>query len=44
LSLVPNVGPVMSPKLLAEMEGAEQIFRAGMKDLLELCGRGKQTA
>jgi hypothetical protein len=44
LLLVLNVGSVMSQKLLAEMERPEQIFRAGMKDLLALYSRRKQTA
>jgi DNA processing protein len=44
LSLVPEVGPVMSRKLLAELGSPENIFRAGLKDLLAVRGLGKQTA
>jgi DNA processing protein len=44
LSLVPDVGPVMSRKLLAEMGSPENIFRAGLKDLLAVRGLGKQKA
>jgi DNA processing protein len=44
LSLVPDVGPVMSKKLIAEMGSPENISSAGMKDLLAVRGLGKQKA
>jgi hypothetical protein len=44
LSLVPDVGPVMSQRLLAEMGSRENISRAGMKELLAVRGLGKQKA
>ncbi|MEJ2695351.1 MAG: DNA-processing protein DprA [Candidatus Sulfobium sp.] len=44
LSLVPDVGPVTSRKLLAVMGTPENIFRAGTKDLLSLKGFRKETA
>ncbi len=44
LSLVPEVGPIMSGKLLAMMGSPENIFRAGMKDLLSVEGMHKERA
>jgi DNA processing protein len=44
LSLVPDVGPVTSRRLLALMGTPENIFRAGMKDLLSLQGFGREKA
>jgi DNA processing protein len=44
LSLVPDVGPVMCRKLLAEMGSPENIFRAGLKDLMAVRGLGQQKA
>ncbi len=44
LSLVPEVGPVMSRKLLSEMGSPENIFRAGVDDLLSVRGLGKEKA
>jgi DNA processing protein len=44
LSLVPDVGPVMSRRLLALMGTPQNIFRAGTKDLLSLKGFRKETA
>jgi DNA processing protein len=44
LSLVPDVGPVMSRRLLALMGTPQNIFSAGTKDLLSLKGFRKETA
>jgi DNA processing protein len=44
LSLVPNVGPVMSKKLLAEMGTPENIFNAGLQDLLSVKGLNREKA
>ncbi len=44
LSLVPDIGPVMSKKLLAEMGSPENIFRAGLKDLLAVKGLNRKKA
>ncbi|MBI5640148.1 MAG: DNA-protecting protein DprA [Nitrospirae bacterium] len=44
LSFVPEIGPVMARRLLALMGSPEQIFRAGLKDLLEIKGLGREKA
>ena len=44
LSLVPDVGPVMSRRLLALMGTPENIFKAGRKDFLSLKGLRKEAA
>lgn len=44
LSLVHDVGPVMSKRLLDHMESPENIFRAGMKDLLDVKGISRTAA
>lgn len=44
LSLVPDVGPVMSRRLLARMGTPENIFKAGRKDLLSLKGFREEAA
>ncbi len=44
LSLVPEIGPLMSRKLLAELGTPENIFRAGIDDLLAIRGLGKEKA
>lgn len=44
LSLVPEVGPVMSRKLISEIGSPENIFRAGADDLLAIRGLGKEKA
>jgi DNA processing protein len=44
LSLVPEVGPVMSKKLLSAMGSPENIFRAGTKELLSVKGLRRETA
>ncbi len=44
LSLVPEVGPVISRKLLSEMGSPENIFRAGLKDLQAVKGLTSQKA
>ena len=44
LSLVPDVGPVMSRKLISEIGSPENIFRAGADDLLAIRGLGKEKA
>jgi DNA processing protein len=44
LSLVPDVGPVMSRRLLALMGTPQNIFSAGTKDLLSLKGFRKEAA
>lgn len=44
LSLVPEVGPVMSRKLLSELGSPENIFEAGTDDLLAIRGLGKEKA
>jgi predicted Rossmann fold nucleotide-binding protein DprA/Smf involved in DNA uptake len=42
LSLVPEVGPLISRKLLSEMGSPENIFRAGLKDLQAVKGLTRQ--
>ena len=44
LSLVPEVGPVMSRKLLTVMGSPENIFNAGIKDLLSVKGLSREKA
>ncbi len=44
LTLVPEVGPVMSKKLLAALGSPENIFRAGMEDLLAVQGINREKA
>ncbi len=44
LSLVPDIGPVTSKKLLAEMGSPENIFRAGLDDLLAVKGLSREKA
>lgn len=44
LSLVPEVGPLLSRKLLSELGTPENIFRAGVDDLLAIRGLGKEKA
>lgn len=44
LSLVPEVGPIMSRKLISEIGSPENIFRAGADDLLAIRGLGKEKA
>jgi DNA processing protein len=44
LSLVPEVGPAMSRKLLSELGSPENIFGAGPDDLLAVRGLGKEKA
>jgi DNA processing protein len=44
LSLVPDIGPVISKKLLAEMGSPENIFRAGLQDLLAVKGLNRARA
>ncbi len=44
LSLVPEVGPVISRKLLSEMGSPENIFRAGLKDLQSVGGLSPERA
>ncbi len=44
LSLVPEVGPIISKKLLAHMGSPENIFRAGSKDLLAVKGITREKA
>ncbi|MEW6108545.1 MAG: DNA-processing protein DprA [Nitrospirota bacterium] len=44
LSLVPDVGPIMSKRLLAMMGEPENIFNAGIKDLLSVRGLNKEKA
>src|SRR5512143_752135 len=44
LSLVPEVGPVMSRKLISEIGNPENIFWAGEDDLLAIRGLGKEKA
>lgn len=44
LSLVPEVGPVISRKLLSEIGTPENIFRAGLKDLLSVRGLSRERA
>jgi DNA processing protein len=44
LSLVPEVGPVISRKLLSEMGSPENIFGAGLKDLLSVRGLSREKA
>ncbi len=44
LSIVPEIGPVMTKKLLALMESPEKIFNAGIKDLLSVKGLDKEKA
>ncbi len=44
LTLVPGVGPVMSKKLLAALGSPENIFRAGMEDLLAVQGLSREKA
>lgn len=42
LSLVPELGPIMSKKLLALMGSPADIFNAGIKDLISVKGLNKQ--
>lgn len=44
LSLVPEVGPIMSKKLLALLGSPENIFNAGVQDLLAIKGLTKEKA
>jgi len=44
LSIVPDVGPVMSKRLLARMENPENIFKAGIDDLLSVKGMTREKA
>jgi DNA processing protein len=44
LTLVPEVGPVMSKKLLAALGSPENIFRAGINDLLAVQGISRERA
>ncbi len=44
LSLVPEVGPVMSRKLISQIGSPEEIFRAGEDDLLAIRGLSKEKA
>lgn len=44
LSLVPEVGPIMSKKLLSLMGSPEDIFNAGIKDLTSVKGISKKKA
>ncbi len=44
LSLVPDVGPVISKKLLAAFGSPEYIFEAGLKDLLSVKGLSPDRA
>jgi len=44
LSLVPEVGPVMSRKLIASMGSPENVFKAGVKDLLSIRGLSEEKA
>jgi DNA processing protein len=44
LSLVPEIGPVISKKLLSAMGSPENIFRAGTKELLSVKGLRRGTA
>jgi DNA processing protein len=44
LTLVPEVGPVISRKLLSEMGSPENIFRAGLKDLQAVKGLSREKA
>lgn len=44
LSLVPEVGPVMAKKLLAAFRSPENIFAAGVKDLLSVKGMSREKA
>ncbi len=44
LSLVPEVGPVMSKKLIAVMGGPENVFQAGVNELLSIRGLGEEKA
>ncbi|SPQ00617.1 hypothetical protein NBG4_30011 [Candidatus Sulfobium mesophilum] len=44
LSLVPEVGPLLSRKLLSELGTPENIFRAGVDDILAIRGLGKEKA
>lgn len=44
LSLVPEVGPVMSKRLIALLGSPEKIFTAGINDLLSIKGLGREKA
>jgi DNA processing protein len=44
LSLVPEIGPVMSRKLLAALGSPENIFSADVKDLTAIRGLGREKA
>jgi len=44
LSLVPDIGPVMSRKLISDMGSPENIFQAGSQDLLAVRGVGTEKA
>jgi DNA processing protein len=44
LSLVPEIGPVMARKLLAEFGSPERIFSAGVGDLLSVNGMSREKA
>src|SRR3990172_6097860 len=44
LSLVPEVGPVMSKKLLGLLGSPRNIFSAGINDLLAVKGLGREKA
>lgn len=44
LTLIPDIGPVMSRKLLAVMGSPENIFNAGIKDLLSVKGINREKA
>lgn len=44
LSLVPEVGPVMSRKLIASLGSPENVFKAGVRDLLSIRGLSEDKA
>lgn len=44
LSLVPEIGPIISKKLLAIMGSPERIFNSGMDDLLSVKGLNRERA
>jgi DNA processing protein len=44
LSLVPEIGPVMSRKLVSAVGSPENIFRAGLQDLMAVSGVGTEKA
>jgi len=44
LSLVPEVGPVTSRKLIALLGSPENVFKAGLKELLAISGLGEEKA